>query len=480
VNLGSNAGRLSFATVAGALTNFTGAEGDALLDVHAKYPDSPSLVRFMRLTVVSFSIIPMVAVALFASRVRGPHGRVDVSPVKRAWFLAFAASPALWMLDVVHFQYNGAVLAAALLTATAPLAVAIAAFFALVMAKHLFVYYVMGLGWAGLSRLFRRLDVRLVVTTLATLAAVVAVGFGPFVVAELQSHSPSGTAPSAMLAATTTVATIAERLFPVSRGLCHSYWAPNLYPLYNVVDRVLCQMLHQCRPTSVNTRGLQTLVDAADGANVAHLPSHSVLPSLTPGRTVMAGLVLLFALQLVRRRARRSGHAGGGLRCIFRVSRGHLMVASSAAFFLASWQVHEKALLTILVPATVLAVTSPNDGRCARRWATTRDLSLLTTLACMPLFFTPREVALKYLLLAAQRAGLHALVGASSAGARGARRSLTDRAEGLLMHVYVATSLWADINALRTDGKDSFAALMAHSAVGSMAVALAVGRAAVN
>jgi hypothetical protein len=97
----------------------------------------------------------------------------------------------------------------------------------------------------------------------------------------------------------------------------------------------------------------------------------------------------------------------------------------------------------------------------------------------MPLFFTPREVALKYLLFAAQRAGLHALVGAS-AGARGAQRSLADRAEGLLMHVYVATSLWADINALRTDGKDSFAALMAHSAVGSIAVALTVVRAAVN
>ena len=80
---------------------------------------------------------------------------------------------------------------------------------------------------------------------------------------------------------------IAERLFPIQRGLLHSYWAPNFWALYSILDLTV-RRLFIYRPSlyaiifKKNDIPTSTLCNGLTGDKI-----FSFLPNITPFSTVL-------------------------------------------------------------------------------------------------------------------------------------------------------------------------------------------------
>ena len=140
-------------------------------------------------------------------------------------------SPGLLIIDHIHFQYNGFLYGVLLLSLSAArkqstLLLSGVLFAALLCLKHIYLYlapayFVYLLRVYCLSpRSIYRIRVANCVKLGASIAFVFTAAFGPFL---LWGQADQ----------------LTKRLFPFSRGLCHAYWAPNMWAMYSFTDRVL-------------------------------------------------------------------------------------------------------------------------------------------------------------------------------------------------------------------------------------------------
>lgn len=165
--------------------------------------------------------------------------------------LSIFLSPGLLIIDHIHFQYNGflygiLVLSIVLARKQSTLLYSGILFAVLLCFKHIYLY----LSLAYFVYLLRAycLDPRSVFrprfgNTLKlglSVIGVFGIAFGPF------AHWNQ-------------LLQLKDRLFPFSRGLCHAYWAPNIWAMYSFADRVLILReynnlrLHLCRFTHHNS-----------------------------------------------------------------------------------------------------------------------------------------------------------------------------------------------------------------------------------
>lgn len=277
----------------------------------------------------------------------------------------------LLMVDHIHFQYNG-FLTGVLLFSLAALArdkvVQAAVWFAILLnLKHIYLYCAPAFGvymlrsycfqstrdgcivWRSFS-LFRLLSLGCVVLTTT------AISFAPF----LQAGQG---------------AQLLSRLFPFRRGLCHAYWAPNFWTVYNVADKALD--LGGRRLGLVSGTGA---VASMTGGLVQDI-RHAVLPSVPPLATAVLTLVVMVPALAKLWLAPHS--LTQFLRCL---------VLCAWSSFLLGWHVHEKAILLVIVPLAVLATVSRQEAKYYLLTAVTGHFSLF------PLLFHCRELPTKLLM----------------------------------------------------------------------------------
>ncbi|KAG4999765.1 hypothetical protein JHK87_020837 [Glycine soja] len=272
-------------------------------------------------------------------------------------------SPMLFIVDHVHFQYNGFLIGILLISLSyleeGRDLLGGFVFAVLLCFKHLFavaapiyfVYLLRHYCWGGMVRGFRRLLIMGGVVT-----AVFASAFGPFFhLGQIQQ--------------------VIQRLFPFGRGLCHAYWAPNFWVFYIMSDKGLAFIFRKLgfnvqTPTGSFTAGL-----------VGDSSPFSVLPQIKPSVTF---IMVLLALSP----------------CLFKAWKNPQpqMISRWIAYaytcgFLFGWHVHEKASLHFVIPLAIVAAQTLED---ARHYFL---LSIVSCYSIFPLLFEAREYPIKVLLL---------------------------------------------------------------------------------
>jgi hypothetical protein len=210
--------------------------------------------------------------------------------------LSILLSPGLLIIDHIHFQYNGfmygiLVLSMVLARNNSTLLLSGLLFAILLCFKHIYLYLAPAYFVAyclGQRQSFPYLNIRFFnCVKLGTgIVAIFACAFGPFAVWGQMEQ-------------------VFRRLFPFSRGLCHAYWAPNVWAMYSFVDRLLIYgttyispYMATLTPTAAPRLGLKVDSEAVNSVTRGLVgdTSFAVLPDVVP----LTCFLLTLGAQIVR------------------------------------------------------------------------------------------------------------------------------------------------------------------------------------
>ncbi|KAJ7068165.1 glycosyltransferase family 57 protein [Mycena amicta] len=328
-----------------------------IVDLNNLNYDAWSVVAYQRTTVILSELV------LGAVLLRFIRGSVDAS-TQRIISASLFLHPGFLIVDHIHFQYNGfmfGILLWSILMARNGNKLASGILFAVLLNfKHIYMYLAPAY-FVYLLRSFcfspsGKLEIKNFLSLANSVIAVFILSFGPFIV--------MGQIPQVL-----------SRLFPFTRGLNHAYWAPNAWALVTAVDRVLLRYVTRTgADVVVNASGVASTSRGLVGDTV-----FAVLPNIKPIHTFTI-TVAFQSIALVK--------------LWFTPTYKSFLTALTLcgyASYLFGWHVHEKAILLVLVPLSLLA---------AERHAYFRTFILASVagiFSLFPLIFTPGESMVKVL-----------------------------------------------------------------------------------
>ncbi|KAK2746455.1 glycosyl transferase [Onygenales sp. PD_40] len=320
--------------------------------------DSWQTVYFQR-----FSVIVLELVLVFALHRYIQSVSLANKPMAHAAALSILLSPGLLIIDHIHFQYNGflygiLILSLVLARKQSTLLYSGITFAILLCLKHIYLYlslayfvYLLRVYCLHPKSVFRPRFFNIVKLGVGVLG-VFGAAFGPFVYWGQLNQ-------------------LKERLFPFARGLCHAYWAPNVWAMYSFVDRVLIPVAPSLG-LKVDTSAMSSVTRGLVGDT-----SFAVLPEVTKEHTF--ALTFFFQLLCLTKL---------WLRPDWDTFIGSVTLCGYSSF-LFGWHVHEKAILLILLPFSLLALKD------RRYFSAFRPLAVAGHVSLFPLLFTAAEFPVK-------------------------------------------------------------------------------------
>lgn len=288
-----------------------------------------------------------------------------MKPAAHAAAIAIFLSPGLFIIDHIHFQYNGTMYGILILSFAyaqqQSTLLQSGLLFAIVLCfKHIYLYlapayFVFLLRTYCLSpRSILKIRWENSIKLATGIIIIFATAFGPFA---LWGQMPQ----------------VLSRLFPFSRGLCHAYWAPNVWALYSFIDRLLIYAAPYLN-LSIDSSAVNSVTRGLVGDT-----SFAVLPDITPRQT----FILTITSQLPPL-----------IHLFLHPKPSNFLptiVLSAYSSFLFGWHVHEKAILLVLLPFTLICL------RDRRHFAAYFPLAVAGHVSLFPLLFTAQEFPLKAL-----------------------------------------------------------------------------------
>jgi len=355
-----------------------------MLEISAEPYSNPVVVLFQRGTVIAADTL--LCFALWRYFEGGSSSEKQLTFRGSMACALLFLHPALLLVDHIHFQYNGFLFGVMVLSlwchANGSHLAGGALFAVLINMKHMFVvagpaYFIFILlhhcagvsGESGGQHFGAALSQNSFWTRLVkmggTVVAICGISLGPFVLC--------GAVPALL-----------SRLFPVGRGLCHAYWAANVWAVANVVDKVACKLTPGCDSTTAQlTSGL---VGSEEHQQFAMLPA--VGPSVCLLLSV-AGMIPALCSLAARPSFNRFLQT---------------IVVSTLSAFMFGYHVHEKHILSSLIPLGLLI-------RCGKAHAALFfNLSVVSCVSLFPLLFKAQEYPLNWLTIMAYHPVLYCVL----------------------------------------------------------------------